>query len=279
MNEYFAMENNKARSLSPLEAQVVLRLEWEQAAFISRAEVIAALGTAARADRVIRSLLRKRWLERAQHGKYLLISATRGPEGIPDSNILAIGANFVAPYYYAYATAAAHYRFSTQSRSTVWVATRHPHAEVHLRETVFRFVALSEHKFFGFRPTDVFAQKVMMSDPEKTLLDCLDKVQLAGGIGEATRIITGAAPQVNWERVVKYARRLDSLAAVQRLGYLAAKAKAVIPSAACQALQSMLKRDSRSFLAPKTIWGAQGKYNAQWQVIVNVPDREIYSEV
>jgi len=273
------MDNNKTRSLSPLEAQVVLRLEWDRAFSISRPEVITALGSAARADRVIRSLLRKRWLERTQHGKYLLISATRGPEGIPDSNILTIGANLVAPYYYAYATAAAHYRFSSQSRSTVWVATKRPHAEVHLREALFRFVALTEHKFFGFRPTDVFAQKVMMSDPEKTLLDCLDKVQFAGGIGEATRIITQAAPQVDWERMVDYTRRLDSLAVVQRLGFLAAKAKAVIPDPACRTLHSMLKRDSRSFLAPKTIWGTQGKYDAQWQVIVNVPDSEIYSEV
>jgi hypothetical protein len=82
--------------------------------------------------------------------------------------MLAIGRHLVEPYCFAYATAAAHYRFTAQSRSTAWIATTKTVGHHLIRGTNFRFVCLIERKFFGYQPTPVFDEEVNMSDPEKT---------------------------------------------------------------------------------------------------------------
>jgi len=273
------METNLVRSLSPLEAEVVLALEWQEKPVISRAEIVDVLGNAERADRVIRSLRRKNWLQRISGGRYVLIPAERGPEGIPDSNMLAVGQHLVEPYYYGYATAAVHYRFTAQSRSVAWIVTTKQVPERSIRNTTFRFVCVIPRKFFGFEATSVYEQKVQMSDREKTVIDCVDQPDFAGGIGELTRIIASAAPKFDWSKFCDYAVKFDSVAVVQRFGSLSDRAKIEIPEGPRHALQSLIKRNSRSFLASPKVWGKQGRYDSEWRVIMNVPDREILSEI
>ena len=274
------METNSARSLSPLEAAVVLALEWQEKPVISRAEIADLLGGSTdRADRVIRSLRRKNWLQRISGGRYLLIPAERGPSGIPDSNMLAVGQHLVEPYYFGYGTAAAHYRFTAQSRSVAWIVTTKQVPERSLRGTTFRFVCVTPRKFFGFEPTSVYEQKVHMSDREKTVIDCVDQSDFAGGVGELTRIIASAAPKFDRAKFCDYAAKFGSVAVVQRFGALADRAKVELPEESRRTLHSLLKRNSRSFLASPKVWGTEGRYDRAWQVIINVPDREILSEI
>lgn len=274
------MKINSIRTLSSLEAKVVLGLEWQNRRSVDRKEIAHLLGGNVRtADKVIRSLRDKQWIERVARGRYLLIPAERGPEGIPDANVLIIASLLVDPYYLGYATAAAHYHFTTQSRSTVWVATRRIVADRLIRDTTFRFVTLIERKFFGYTPTKVFEAEVNMSDPEKTVLDCVDRVENAGGTGEVARIILGAGLKIDWERLAAYAAKMGSVALVQRLGYLAERVKVEIPAGPRARLRSHMKRGSRSYLASPVRWGRNARYDAEWQLLVNVPDREILSEV
>lgn len=274
------METNLSRSLSPLESEVVLALEWQERPAISRAEIADILGGSLdRADKVIRSLRRKNWLQRIAAGLYVLIPAGRGPEGIPDSNMLALGQHFIEPYYYGYATAAAHYRFTAQSRSVVWIVTTNQVPERTVRSTKFRFVCVIARKFFGFESATVYGEAVQMSDHEKTVLDCVDQPEFAGGIGELTRIIATAAPKLDWARFCKYAEQFGSIAPVQRFGVLADRAKIEMPEDSRRILKSLIKRNTRSFLASPKAWGKEGRYDREWQVVVNVPEREIHSEI
>lgn len=274
------MENNLGRSLSQLEAKIVLELEWQERHTIDRAEIAKVLGgSLLRTDRVIRSLRNKRWLERIARGRYLLIPADRGPEGIPEANVLCLGNYLVEPYYFGYATAAAYYRFTSQSRNTVWVITPKGVSDRIIRGVRFQFVNLVGRKFFGYALTKVLDHDVMMSDREKTVLDCVDKVNRAGGIGEVTRIIARAAAKIDWVKFANDAERFGSVATVQRFGYLAGRAGVKIPTEAHTRLRSCIKPTSRSYLGPPSQWGQEATYNAEWHVLVNVPEREITSEI
>lgn len=192
--------------------------------------------------------------------------------------MLAIGRHLVEPYYFAYATAAAHYRLTAQARSTAWIATTKTVSNQHIRGTTFRFVCLVERKFFGYQPTQVFDEEVYMSDPGKTVIDCVDRPDNAGGIGEITRIIVSAARRLNWHTFCDYAIRFRSVATIQRFGYLAQCSGVEIPSESLQRLRASIKPNSRSFLGSTVKWGKKGDYDAEWQVIVNVPSQEITSE-
>lgn len=274
------MNINRTRGLSPLEARVVLELEWEERRVVERREIIEFLdGDPNRADPVIRSLRRKGWLERISAGRYLLIPASRGPEGIPDGNFLPIAGHLAESYYIGYATAAAHHRLTDQARAAVWVVTPRTVRNRSIRGIRFHFVTLIERKFFGYEPVKVFGDEVMMSDPEKTVLDCVDRMPNAGGIGEVTKIIARALPSFNWKRFARHATRFGSIAVVQRFGYLAGQAKLDIPPAVRKRLRGHIKPRSRSYLGPTARWGSKATYNAEWQILVNVPQHEITSEL
>ena len=237
------------------------------------------LGTPSRADPVIRSLIRKRWLERIAAGRYLLIPADRGPKGIPDSNLLGLVKHLAESYYVGYATAAAHYRFTTQARSTLWIVTPRHVADRTVRGVLFRFVNVVPRKFFGCASVRVLGREIVMSDREKTVLDCVDKIDNAGGIAEVARIISRATPKIEWPRFCDYARRLGSVAAVQRFGYLADRVSTQMTREARAGLQAQIKKHSRSYLGPTARWGKQATYDAEWRILVNVPQREITAEV
>jgi len=267
------------RTLSQQEARVVLGLEWQERRTVDREEIVLLLdGNTARAARVIHSLVKKQWLERIAPGRYLLIPADRGPAGVPETNALGVGKHLADPYYFSYTTAAAFHNFTPQSRGTVWIVTPRKIPERTIRGTTYRFVNLVGRKFFGYGQVTVYDEKVNLADREKTILDCVDKVKWAGGIGEVARMIVRAAPKLDWDKVAGYVGRFGSVALAQRLGYLATKTEVVVPPAARQRLHACLKRNSRSFLNPN---GAKtsATYDHEWQVLVNVPEREILADL
>lgn len=274
------MKNNLTRSLSPNEAKVVLSLEWNSCRWVTRAEIISILGGNSRlADQLIRSLRDKRWIEQIKRGYYILIPADRGPEGIPDANLLLIGSKLISPFYFGYATAASYHNLTTQVRNTIWIVTQKEGRPRSFRNVTFNFVNLSERKYFGFQKMKIFDVHLNISDVEKTVLDCIDKMEKSGGIGEVTHIIASASSRINWGKLYDYAIRMGSISLLQRLGYLADRAGVNIPQKIRRSIHSRLSKNTRSYLGSPIVWGYKAKFNSDWQLLVNVPDSEILSEI
>ena len=107
----------------------------------------------------------------------------------------------------------------------------------------------------------------MVTDLEKTILDCLDRLDLAGGLDQAARILAAAVSggKLDGRKLARYARLMRNRSLIQRLGYLLERGK-FLPEAA-KALQP-LKHPVPCLLdsgSPR-----QGKLNARWQVCENV---------
>src|SRR5579863_3144360 len=219
-----------ARSLSPQESRVVLALNERDQRGVAREEIIKLLGASPKAvDNIIESLRRKGWLERASWGKYLLIPPEQGPEVLGNSNLLAQASLIPEPYYIGYGTTAAHYGLTTQHRNVIFLVT-----PVHTRarrvgDAQVRIVNPSANKFFGFEPVDVLGYKVMISDREKTAIDCVDRPALAGGVGEAAVILATASRRFDWKKAADYLERIDSTALVRRFAWVMDHVKADMP--------------------------------------------------
>lgn len=184
------------RTLSPQESRVVLALAEQKRREVGRPEIIKLLGVSAKAaDNVIESLRRKGWLERASWGKYLVIPPDEGPDALGENNLLALASRIADPYYIGYGSAATHYGLTTQHRHIIFVVTPVRVRQRQVGEGRVRVVNSKPGKFLGFGPVDVYGYKVMMSDREKTAIDCIDRPALVGGEEEAASILATRGPR------------------------------------------------------------------------------------
>jgi predicted transcriptional regulator of viral defense system len=264
------------RTLSRNESRVVLSLTEQGRREVERREIARMLGSNLQgADQVIRALRRKGWLERASWGRYLLIPPDQGPEALGESNLLALASRIADPYYIGYGTAATHYGLTTQTRNTICLVTPQRKRSRRLHDTEVRIVNPTSRKFFGFGPVDVLGYPVMMSDREKTTIDCIDRPDLAGGIGEAAYILATASRRLDWQKTTEYLDRMVSPSLVRQFGWLADHAKAEMPLEVRAHLLRYVDRNLSAFLGPKLpVRGAVG-FNATWRLTVNVTPDEL----
>lgn len=268
------------RSLSPQESRVVLALAELHQREATREEIVRVLGGSSKAaDHVIESLRRKGWLERATWGKYLLIPADQGPDAIGDSNLLALASRITERYYIGFGTAAAHYGLTTQHRNTIFLVTPARLRGRTLGGSRIRMITQAASKFFGFEPVDVLGYKVMMSDREKTAIDCVDHPDLAGGVGEVAAIVATASRRFDWNKAVGYLERIHSGALVRRFGWLLDHVKADLPPEMRTRALQLAGRSRKTWFGSdparaRAVKDAIG-FDETWRVFVNVTADEL----
>ena len=246
----------------------------------TRVEIVRLLGGSDKAaDHVIESLRRKGWLERASWGEYLLVPPEQGPDALGNSNLLALASRIADPYYIGFGTAAAHYGLTTQHRNVIFVVTPVRLRAREVGESRVRIVNLSANKFFGFEAVDVLGYKVMISDREKTAIDCIDRPDLAGGVGEAATILATASRRFDWNKAADYLERINAGALARRFGWLTDYVKADIPPAVRDRVLTLAARSRKTWLGPdparaRAVKDAIG-YDETWRLFVNVKREEL----
>lgn len=264
------------RSLSPQESRVVLSLVEQGHKEVDRRQIIDMLGVSPQAaDHVIRSLRRKGWLERASWGRYLLIPPEMGPDALGESNVLALASRIADPYYFGYGTAATHYGFTTQHRHVVRLVTPVRARNRQVLDAEVRVVNPVQRKFFGFGPVDVLGYTVMMSDRERTVIDCIDRPDLAGGEAEAAVILATACRRIDWHRAASYLDQIASRTLSRRFAWLADHAGATMPDDVYAHLRGLAKGNGNSFFGPRIPTSGAIGYQDIWQLIVNIPGDEL----
>ncbi|MEQ9190522.1 MAG: type IV toxin-antitoxin system AbiEi family antitoxin [Alphaproteobacteria bacterium] len=264
------------RSLSPQESRVVLSLAEHGHREVGRQEIIRILGVSPQAaDHVIRSLRRKGWLERASWGRYLLIPPDMGPEAIGEGNLLALASRIADPYYFGYGTAATYYGLTTQHRNVIWLVSPVRLRDRRLLDAEVRIVNLVQRKFFGYGPVDALGYQVMMSDREKTAIDCIDRPDLAGGVGEVATILARASCRIDWHKLATYLTRIDSTALVRRFGWLADHVGAEIPADVRDQLHQLAAGTSKAILGPNNPTAHAIGCQSTWQLAVHVDEQEL----
>jgi predicted transcriptional regulator of viral defense system len=269
------------RSLSSQESRVVLALTERKRQETTRAEIVELLGGNVKAaDHVIGALRRKGWLERATWGEYLLVPPEQGPDALGDSNLLAHASRIVDPYYIGFGSAAAHYGLTTQHRSVIFVVTPARVRAREVGESRVRIVNVSPKKFFGFESVDVLGYRAMISDREKTAIDCIDRPDLSGGIGEAAMIFATACRRFDWSKAADDLERIQSGALARRFGWFSDHVKGDMPAAVRERVVQVGKKSRKTWLGPdparmEPVSGAVG-YDEVWRIFVNVPRTDLH---
>jgi predicted transcriptional regulator of viral defense system len=267
------------RTLGPAESRVVLSLREQGRTVVRASDVLDLLGSETSARKVIRNLLRKGWLSRIVGGRYMLLPPEHGPDNLGENNILALAAAAVEPSYIGWWSAAAYHGFTTQKPMTVFVAVLRQTSTKTIEGSEVRFVSAAPRKFFGHEIYKVYDRSVSISTPVKTLIDCVDRPDLAGGPAELARIVHSALAKISPEDALAAALEMKSKAVLQRLGFLCDLVGRPLPDDVRQKLRDAVPKKYRSHFGRAVRCDGDIGYVAEWGLHVNARREDLLSEV
>lgn len=221
--------------------------------------------------KILHRLHRKRWVRRLERGTYLILPLAAGPEPRWAEHEYLIASSLVEPCYLAYATALSYYGYTERPLSPVIIATTRRKRPVTIDGVTYRFVTQPPHKFFGYTSISLMDSTIWVAEREKAIVDGLDRPDLVGGVLEAAKGLWFGSGELDWERLVTYALRLESLAAARRLGFWLE-----LLGLADDRLLSRLKVGrGHSYARLEPAGPERGPRNPRWRLIVNVPEHQL----
>ena len=266
VTEYVALDE-KRKGLSKNESYLLSYLAENRKNIFALNDVVEVLDcNYENAKVIVDRLAKKKWIERIIKGKYLIVPLSAGVRGEYTEHEFIIASLF-EPCYIAYWTALNYYGFTEQVPNKTFVATRKRIQDKKILGTSFKFVNISEKKFFGFNDVLISNARVKISDKEKTIVDCLDKPKYCGGIGEIVKAIFFAKEEINLEKLTDYAIKTGNNAVIKRLGF-------IIDFLGLDSMD-MENKISGSYSILDPTKGKNGRYNSKWKLLINVSEREL----
>lgn len=271
--------NDKVQSvplnLSPIEQQAYFALLRNEMKVISTKEFALLMDMSLQRSKNLLVALNKRGvIFRFGKGKYAVLppdvlferrSYTADPYLIIDA--LMHGSE----YYIAYNSAAHLHGIATQIPFTAYIASLKQRRLINLGNARIKFVTIKKSRFFGIENQNYFGSQIIVSDVEKTIIDCLDRSDLVGGVDESTHILAEAIDKVNYEKLMKYVKMMQKKVLIQRLGFILEKLTSIgykVPEIILNRLETMVEHKYVYPLDPKL--KRKGKKSNRWQILENV---------
>ncbi|MDZ4759975.1 MAG: type IV toxin-antitoxin system AbiEi family antitoxin [Alphaproteobacteria bacterium] len=208
----------------------------------------------------------------------MFLPPEHGPENLGENNALALAAAAVSPAYVGWWSAAAFHGLTTQKPMLVFVAVLKQTPTRMIEGTEVRFVKVAPRKFFGFETYSVYGRKPAISTPAKTIVDCLDRPELAGGPAELTRILFGASAQIDPHDLISAAEQMKSVALLQRLGFLTDLIGWTLPTQVVDRLHAGIPKSSRSKFGRMDRKDGDIGYVANWGLFVHARRSDLLSD-
>ena len=215
-------------------------------------------------------LVKNRWLSRLENGLYMIIPLEAGPERQWSENALIIASHLVSPGAVAYWSALRFWNMTEQLPRVQFIQTTKRKRSVSIQGVDYRFVTVSEKRFFGTVSRQIEGQSINVTDREKTLIDAADRPDLSGGIVQLSEAMSTAQDQIDWEKLTEYLEKWGGGAAAKRLGYVLEFLGLPIPNRELilSKWQSMISKGI-SPLEPGS--PKAGPTLVRWQLQINVP--------
>lgn len=221
----------RRRSLSPRESEIVAWLEVERPRTISNRDLVAEFEfSPTLASDILRRMARKHWLQRVAQGQYEPLLADSG--GWEASNPWATLSSWSGAYFVSYLSAAYIHRLTPERPYTVQVCL--PAQGVPPRSFKREQIASIHQRMFSTDFTELRNQQgfqIRVAIPEKVVFDGAVAMRRMNGPIGFTRVLFRAAPDLDWNLVIKMARsHKRGPAALRRVATLLDALNLPIPS-------------------------------------------------
>jgi len=225
-------------------------------------------------------LARRGWLARVRRGLYTPVPLDANVSGEWSEDPWVVATVAFAPGYVGGWSALEYWALTEQLFRTVFVFTAHQvrHRAQEIQGASIRLKVVGESNLFGTTQVWRGNTRVPVSDPSRTIIDCLDDPPVGGGVlhlAEAVAEYFGSEEHRDDALLLAYGDRVGNGAVFKRLGYL-------IEALGIDATRLLSECKSRrtaglSFLDPGV--DAKGRIVRRWglRVNVNVSDVETWS--
>ncbi len=272
-----ARAHSIVRSLSGNQARLVLALLEENEKDIDPDGVMRRLGVSrGYALKLLHELTAKGWLHRQAPARYRIVPPEWGPHRLPSLDVHEAALAHAPDGYVGLASAARLHGLTTQHRRVTFVLVARRKREIELNGSTIRFVLVKPKHVFGTEQRLELGEKITVSDPEKTALDCLEYGIGTFDFSELTAIVARVLRRGEWERLVEYLRRFDSGPLARRLATLMTLAKISYPQSTLDALSAVSIPRSPIRLDPTRPASRTDPLDHRWGIRVNVPPSDLF---
>jgi predicted transcriptional regulator of viral defense system len=223
-------------------------------------------------------LHRTGWIVRLRRGLYAISSSVPGVSPLHEFEIAMA---LVSPAAISHWSALHYHGMTEQAPQNVFILTttqanlpRNPKTQSIRRvsgytvgDTTYRLVQVRPQRYFGVERVWVGDARITVTNPERTLLDGLARPRLCGDFAEVLHGFEVRAGDLDLERIVDYALRLDA-ATAKRLGWVLDQL--MMESAL---LDRLLAVTSKGYRLLDPTGPRQGSRNRRWMIQENLPGK------
>lgn len=264
-----------AKTLGPISAQFINQFQQVGKAVFTLDEASRVYDKdRLKTSKFLRDLINRGILARIKSGVYLILES--GQENIQLGNWPTIAHALINPnehYFLSYYSAMRIHGMTTHPFFDVYITTTKRYRTKKINQITYHYIYIKPNYFWGYCTHWATKQeKVYVSDIERTLLDGLDKPELCGGIKEVIRGIWVKQNEINMKKMIQYASKFHTKAAVKRLGFILELLNLNLND-----ISELIKLTSSAkdyiFLDPNG--PKQGKYLKRWHLRLNINIEEL----
>ena len=218
--------------------------------------------------KLLSNLVLRGLLMRFKKGLYYVIPYEKDPEiFMPEWHLIVKYIVGNAGYYISYFSALEIHGLITQPALSeqIVVNKQIKPSKIYIKDIEFQFIYHNENHFFGYKKIWINDyDRVLCSDLEKTIIDCLYKPAYAGGITEISKAIFKAKHKLDYDKLFDYVEKFSKQSVKKRLGFLLELFE--IDTNIVEKLQ-FVKMNSYALLDPNL--PKTGKRTSKWNLQIN----------
>jgi predicted transcriptional regulator of viral defense system len=175
----------------------------------------------------------------------------------------AVVSHFSAMHHYGFTDQIPHVQYATVQTGTPLPRPKKGHPLL-IQGSEYHFTQISKSQFFGHKKIWIGETRILITDPERTLLDGLIKPNCCGGFQEVLSAYQQNLSSINLEALVSYVLKLN-ISIAKRIGWILDQLKADDAL-----LQPLLDIPFKGYTVLDASGQKAGPYNKKWQIQENI---------
>ncbi|SRR5579885_2547868 len=257
------------RPLPATASKIILTAEEENRQILTVADFMRFYKiSASYARKMISELVRTGWLIRIAKGQYQLLSAKTGLDPFPMGDKFVLACQAFPDGFIAYGSAAEHHGLSLQVFNSVIIANTERSGMRDIGRLSVHLVKVAPTNYLGFQSLNR-GPSVKVATLERTLIDCIDRPDLAGGISDLVELLERGKKRADIEKVIDLLGSYSSKSLIKKVGFLLEQFDYPLTEAQTETLLTMSSGVKAYLFSMRLPGTSKTKYSKKWRLIVN----------